>query len=322
MRWLNQLRVLANRIVNFVRHHRLKTQYRRPFWGATSIVLIAIIFLLVHGESGSSTSQHPTAEKQPQNIATQVTDLATVKIQTRLRAYLKRVATTQDVSVTFYNLAPVAGSSAAKDTTDGLNTPGTVTASIHGNKKRTASDLDKLYIAAYLSHQKKLTWSANDLSGFETMMIHNSDRYGDSILNRYGKVTLNRYLKTLKLKAVFSYVQPSQTTSNNVASMLRRLADQKAPFTNAKRRRMILSDMGQQVFRTGIPAGINSILPEAKIQDVIGYSGTVNNDAAIVTTKDGQRFVLVIMTKGAMQQDFEVIGDIANRVTEIVYFKG
>ncbi len=198
-------------------------------------------------------------------------------------------------------------------------------ASIHGNKKRVAAQTTKLYLAGYVLHlqkKQKLAWSANDRASFDAMLIHNSSTYADAVTAQSGKVAINRYLKQLHIGSVFSYVEPAQTTSNDLAAMLRRLANRQAPFTDPKMRKRLLSDMGGQVFRTGIPASVNSLLPQATIQDVIGYAGTVNNDAGIVTTKEGQRFILVIMTKGAMQQDFEIIGDIAHRVTEIVYFKG
>lgn len=92
-----------------------------------------------------TASKHTTAST---NLATP----QTAQIKRTLKQYLKQTAREQNVSVTFYNLAPVAGSAAAKNTLDDLNRPGTVAVSVHGKQQRVAANTDKLYVAGYLCH--------------------------------------------------------------------------------------------------------------------------------------------------------------------------
>ncbi|WP_461213565.1 serine hydrolase [Lacticaseibacillus sp. GG6-2] len=247
------------------------------------------------------------------------------KLRARLHRYLKTVTADGNVSVTFINLAPVPGSAAAKNQLDVLNRPRSVSVAAKGKQMRPAASSVKLAIAAYVSHLTTtgdLTWTPALQAAFDRMMIANQNYFGSIIATRYGKVSMNRYLKKLGMKPVFSYVQADQTTTNDTAALLVRLVDKRPPFTEAKLRERLLTDMGNQEFRSGIPAGVHSLLPHANVQDVIGYQGTTNNDAAIVTTSQGQRFVLAISTQGQMQQDFTQIALIARNVLHIAYFRG
>ncbi len=89
-------------------------------------------------------------------------------------------------------------------------------------------------------------------------------------------------------------------------------------FSNSSLQQWLLSDMSKQVYRDGIPAAAGS---GATVQDKVGFLDDVNNDAAIVTLPDGERFILVIMTHGHNQAtlDFSRINTIAKQVIKLAY---
>lgn len=80
--------------------------------------------------------------------------------------------------------------------------------------------------------------------------------------------------------------------------------------------------MGQQNYRTGIPTGAAEAKSGTTVQDKVGFLDDTNNDAAIVTLPNGQRYILVIMTNGHNQSNlsgFPRIAEIAKNVQNIVY---
>lgn len=80
--------------------------------------------------------------------------------------------------------------------------------------------------------------------------------------------------------------------------------------------------MGEQVYRTGIPTGVAAANKGTTVQDKVGFLNDTNNDAAIVTMPNGQRYILVIMTHGHGQSGFSgfpKIAKIAKKVQTIVY---
>jgi len=82
--------------------------------------------------------------------------------------------------------------------------------------------------------------------------------------------------------------------------------------------------MGKQIYRTGIPTGVAQANSGTTVQDKVGFLDDTNNDAAIVTLPNGQKYVLVIMTNGHNQSGlsgFSRIAEIAKNVQKIVYGK-
>ncbi|MFD1484735.1 serine hydrolase [Lacticaseibacillus baoqingensis] len=315
---------------------RLKPQYRLPakLIGSTLLVAAIATFYL-------ATTAHPHKVRLAPDITQQVLPPAAsasvpklvdqepifpeaALIRRQLHQYLTQVTATADVSVSFANLAPQANSPAAKRADDPLNTAGSVKVNALGTRLRLAGSSTHLAIAAYLSHLQATgakTWTASDSAGMKMMLANNGPYYANTILQRYGKVTLNRYLEKLGLTPPFSYVAEDQTTTNDLVSLLRLLADQQPPFAHRQMQRRIRRDLQAQVRRNGICAGVKQLLPQAQVQNITGQLGYSMSDAAIVTLPDGHRFMLAIMTTSPTA-DFNQIQAIAKAVTHVVYFRG
>ncbi|MCI1986664.1 MAG: serine hydrolase [Lactobacillus sp.] len=313
---------------------RLKPQYRTPalLLGSTLLVVALSTFYLVTTVAPSKVTLPATVTQLQLPPAALPTPAATIPantqvpvatIRARLHHYLRQVTTTTDTSVTFYNLTPVPGSTAAKRT-DPLNVAGSVATVAQGSQARLAGASAHLALAAYLSHLQatgEKIWTASDSAGMHMMLANNGPYYANTILTRYGKGTVNHYLKKLDLTPAFSDVTEDHTTTNDLANLLRKLADHQAPFAHQRMQQRVLQDLAAQVERRGIPAGVTQLLPKAKIQNVTGQLGNSTSDAATVTLPDGQRFVLAIMTT-TPAADFTQIQAIAKEVTHLAYFRG
>lgn len=252
--------------------------------------------------SAANTSSQSATAKQRQQL------------QTKVQQYLTQVGADNTVSVTFQNLAPVAGSQAAADP---VYASGSLSASVNGNTKMVAASTYKLYIAAYLfAHQYQ--FDSTSTAGFDNMIVNSANDFGESIIAEYGVSAIDRYLATQGWPKVFVDGQAATTTSNSLANVLADLQAGTGAFSDDSQRSWLLKDMGSQVYRTGIPAAAGST---ATVQDKVGFLDDVNNDAAIVTTKSGYRFILVIMTSGHNQAtlDFSRINTIAKQVIKLAY---
>ena len=246
--------------------------------------------------------------------STSTTDAKRSAIQTKIQAYLDKVGADKTVSVTFKNLTPKAGSTASKNA---LYNSGSLSASVNGDTLETSASTYKLFIAAYLfSHN--YTWTDTATTGFNNMVVNSANDFSESILSEYGASTIDSYLTSQGWNNVFDDDRAAETTSNTLASVLTSLQAGTGAFSNSSLQQWLLSDMSKQVYRDGIPAAAGS---GATVQDKVGFLDDVNNDAAIVTLPDGERFILVIMTHGHNQAtlDFSRINTIAKQVIKLAY---
>lgn len=242
------------------------------------------------------------------------TDAKRTAIQTKIQTYLNQVGADKTVSVTFKNLTPKAGSTAAQNA---VYNSGSLSASVNGDTLETSASTYKLFIAAYLfSHN--YTWTDAATTGFNNMVVNSANDFSESILSEYGAATINQYLTSQGWNNVFDDDRAAETTSNNLASVLTSLQAGNGAFSDSSLQNWLLSDMSQQVYRDGIPAAAGT---GATVQDKVGFLDDVNNDAAIVTMPNGARFILVIMTHGHNQAtlDFSRINTIAKQVIKLAY---
>ncbi|WP_225046521.1 serine hydrolase [Lacticaseibacillus kribbianus] len=242
-------------------------------------------------------------------------------IKTKLAAYLKQVGADGNVAVSFYNLAPSADSAAAKSRTAAVYAQGSLAASVNGTTTWTSASTYKLFITAYLFHQVETgarTWTAEDETGFTNMIVNSANEYGEAQLYRYGATALNAYYQTLGIGPVFGN-GIAKTTANDLVTLLRRIALAQEPFNDATLRTKLTGDMATQVYRDGIPAAVASLTPKAVVQDKVGWLGSTDNDAAIVTLPNGQRYLLAILTTNQGYMDWAKVQEVATRVQEIVY---
>ena len=305
-------------IWSFLRTHHLKPRYRRR------LLLIGglVVLLIIGGLGARAYSRHQHRAMIPA-LGSKIKPLSHSELRERkqmLSEYYQSLGATGKVQVGYYSLDPKPGSEAS-GRRQAFDHRGGWQIEAGADTKVLAASTYKLYIAAYVFHRleaKQLPWTLTDKSNFDAMIVNSDNGYSQTILTRYGKDTVDKYLKRLGIKPVFAG-DAAETTVADLVKLLKMLDAGEGPFANQKLRARLLKDMNEQVYRAGIPAGIKSVDKHAKVADKVGFLSQTNNDAGIVTTKDGHRYILVIMTTGHEQLDFSQIKTIAARTQRIVY---
>ncbi|VDG19238.1 Beta-lactamase class A [Lactobacillus zymae] [Lactiplantibacillus mudanjiangensis] len=258
------------------------------------------------------------------------------KIKQRLQTYLDGVTKDGSCMVSFYNLTPKVGSQAAKAKDAKVYTQGKLATNARGHQVIVSASTYKLYISAYLMHlkqQHQFSWTKANTAGMRRMIVVSANDYPVSVLHKYGRAKINHWLGTQGYYgAPFSATHDSVTTANSLVKVLRDLELGKGAFTNKKDRAHILSLMGQQVYRTGMPAGVKQAKAGTTVQDKVGFLSDYNrlyhHDAGIVTLPNGQRYLLAVLTWQPQPANFGGISgytgfgkvkQITKRVQQIVY---
>lgn len=269
------------------------------------------LFTAVTAAGMLGTSPAPQTVGQPSNdYLTQAPPLAA-----KLQQYLDQVTADQTISVSFTNLAPIK---------DGPRTiaPKGLTIDANGDARVVAASTYKLFVAAHWfagCQESGYRWSDPVSDGFDRMVLNSENDFSEAYLKAQGKDNVNQFLQQRAIAPVFSPELPAQTTTNDLRHLLVDLAEANGPFEDNVNRIHLLALMQQQVYRRGIPAGVQAVTPNAIVQDKVGFLGDQNNDAAIITTPT-QKYVLVIATRGHHQQplDFDRTQAVAQQVARIV----
>lgn len=247
-------------------------------------------------------------------------------IKYNLSSYLSSVTADGTASVSFYNLGATKGSSAAKAKDAKVYQEGSLQTESNAYSVQTAASTYKLYIAAYLMQQKlngNFSWTTDNTDGFERMIVNSENDFSEAQIANYGTNALNTFNKSQGwYPAVFQTGEGVQTTSYSLQLLLKDLEAGTGAFQNKSDQAKILNLMGKQVYRTGIPTGVAEANAGTTVQDKVGFLDDTNNDAAIVTLPNGQKYILVIMTNGHNQSGFSGfprIAEIAKNVQKIVY---
>lgn len=247
-------------------------------------------------------------------------------IKTNLTNYLNSVTKDNTTSVSFYNLGATDGSSAADSRATKLYEAGSLQVESNASVVNTSASTYKLYLAAYLLNQKQngnFDWTDENLDGFSRMIVNSDNDFSEAQINKYGASELSQFVKNQGwYYPVFQTGQAAQTTSYSLQLLLQDLEAGKGAFANQSDRNKLLQLMGKQNYRTGIPTGANEANSGTTVQDKVGFLNDTNNDAGIVTLPNGQKYILVIMTKGHNQSNlsgFTKIAKITKNVQKIVY---
>ncbi|WP_137597900.1 serine hydrolase [Paucilactobacillus kaifaensis] len=247
-------------------------------------------------------------------------------IKTNLTNYLNSVTDDGTVSVSFYSLGAKTGSTAANSESAALYQKGSLQVESNAHTAQTAASTYKLFITAYLMKQKmqgNFTWSSSNADGFYRMIVNSENDFAETQLASYGKTAINSFISGQGwYSPVFQDGIAAQTTSYSLQLLLAQLDAGTGPFKNSSDRAKILKLMGKQVYRTGIPTGVNEADAGTTVTDKVGFLNDTNNDAGIVTLPNGQKYILVIMTHGHNQSGFSgfpKIAKIAKTVQTIVY---
>lgn len=244
-------------------------------------------------------------------------------IKTNLSNYLDSVTADGTASVSFYNLGSTTNSNSE---TDQLYQKGSLQTESDAHTVRTAASTYKLYLAAYLMNQNQngnFSWTSANEDGFSRMIVNSDNDFSEAQIGNYGASAISEFVKNQGwYHSVFVEGQETQTTSYSLQLLLENLAEGTGAFANQNDQAKLLKLMGKQIYRDGIPAGAAAADAGTTVQDKVGFLDDTNNDAAIVTLPNGQRYILVIMTDGHNQSElsgFPRIAKIAKKVQEIVY---
>ncbi|MFC6176698.1 serine hydrolase [Companilactobacillus huachuanensis] len=247
-------------------------------------------------------------------------------IKQNLTSYLNSVTKDGTASVSFYNLGATAGSDAADAKYADVYKKGSLQVESNAHTAQTAASTYKLYIAAYLMNQKlngNFSWTDDNEDGFTRMIVNSENDFSEDQIENYGADALNQFAASQGwYSGVFQSGEGTLTTSYSLQLLLENLESGTGAFKNKSDRNKILGLMGRQVYRDGIPAGTAAADAGTTVQDKVGFLDDVNNDAAIVTMPDGQKYILVVLTSGHNQSEFSGfprIAKIAKNVQKIVY---
>lgn len=310
-------KIHISRLIKLFRNRRFLT-------GFLIFCLVFASFLTVqaHRKNQAATVKTVTRQATSRQITQQQRH-----VKHRLHSYFKEITADKTTSVSFYNLGPVAGSTAAKSTmARRFYKSGALATSANAHTPEISASTYKLYIAAYLFHQHAAglyTWTPTAEEGFQRMIVNSANDFAEDTIDTYGPVNLDNYLVSQHYYSpTFVSGQAAITTAYSLTLVLKDLAQQQGPFHHAKDQQKLLSLMKQQVYRTGIPTGAAAANKGTVVADKVGFLADTNNDAAIVTLPNGERYILVIMTHGRGQTGFSGfprMAKITTHVQKLVY---
>lgn len=284
------------------------------------VCLLVAGFSYYHNNSQASTNSNDNSK------VTKAIKKKRKIIKTNLANYLNTVTADGTASVSFYNLGN--DDSNSNSEYNQVYQDGSLEVESNASTVKTAASTYKLYLSAFLMGQKQngnFSWTSDNNTGFTKMIVNSENDFAEEQIDNYGADTISSYLKQQGYyDNVFEDGQAAQTTSYSLELLLRDLANGTDSFENASDQQKLLNLMGKQIYRTGIPTGVAQANSGTTVQDKVGFLDDTNNDAAIVTLPNGQKYVLVIMTNGHNQSGlsgFSRIAEIAKNVQKIVYGK-
>ncbi len=289
-----------------------------------SIVVVIIIILGIRSNQKNTLASNSNNQKQ--NTQAQKLSNQKKKITKKLQKYLNKVTADGTASVSFYNLSPEKNSSAAKKSNASLYKEGNLAVSSNASTPVTSASTYKLFITAYLFNEAKsnnFSWTTSSINGFYNMIVYSQNDFAETELQTYGISSIDSFIKSQNwYSPVFTTSSNATTTAKSLQELLLQLFHGTGAFSDTTNRSKLLSLMGKQVYRTGIPAGAAEAMKGTTVTDKVGFLNDVNNDAGIVTLPNGQRYILVVMTHGHNQSGFSGfprIAKITKKVQSIVY---
>lgn len=170
-----------------------------------------------------------------------------------------------------------------------------------------------------------ISWDTLLLSDTQTIQscVDKMIRYSDNdcaiaIKTKVQSPYIDQQLTSLGLKntilnnsdAAGNILFDMHTTADDIAYYIQKVFF--SDFLDTQTQSMILEVMNQQVYRQGIPSGI----PSAQVYDKVGFLDEYLNDAAIVIDNNGNKYILVILTRSddTIQITWQDIANIAEAV--------
>ena len=146
---------------------------------------------------------------------------------------------------------------------------------------------------------------------FERTVVVSTNPCAEEWIRQFGRNALTDYVheKGFSNGTGFTFSDATHTTAGDLAKYLIGLNN--GTLVNGNNRTMLLEKMGRQLYRGGIPAGV----PDARVEDKVGFLWDYIHDAAIVHKPQGS-YVLVVMTKG---YSYSYIANVARQIDDILY---
>lgn len=210
--------------------------------------------------------------------------------------------------------------------------PGTYSVSItelNNNQTHTAYNADiptitastyKTYVAYSTIKQIEtgnLTWDTSTLLGptvdfcFTIMLTESNNECAETLLEQ---VTFQQVQSdATDIGATDTHFEPYNihSTADNLTLLLTKLATGKLPISETNKTKWI-ETMTQNIYRQGIPEGINLAYPDqtVTVADKVGFQDNLLHDTAIIYSPKGS-YVLTILTTDAT---WENIAELANLI--------
>lgn len=189
---------------------------------------------------------------------------------------------------------------------------------LDGKKRRAEYQADKIFVtastyklfAAYELLKQidagKRSWDA-EATCFNKMISYSDNTCAEAYLDSLGLSTISKDIQAIGLKnSTFMKSGGPFTTANDLTLLLGMLQSQQN-FSAVNRDRLI-NAMKANVYRKGIPAGVNGT-----VADKVGFMDALLHDAAIVYGPKGT-YVLAIMTEGS---SWATIADFAKQIDQL-----
>jgi beta-lactamase class A len=174
-----------------------------------------------------------------------------------------------------------------------------VTASVNGEQHYHPASTYKMYVGWAIIQQVtagKLSWNDAAVNGknvgscLDTMIINSDNDCGEWLAEKIGWKNLNTMLKGIGLSCT-NLLTAWYSCANDETLFLYKL--QTGQLLDTSQMNVLLNPMKQQVYRQGIPAGVN-----VPVADKVGFLYAMLHDSAIVYSPHGT-YVLTIMTDGS-----------------------
>ena len=179
-------------------------------------------------------------------------------------------------------------------------------ADYQGDKQFVTASTYKLFVAFSVLKQidaGKRDWTATETC-FNKMITYSDNTCAEGLLQSVGVSTVTKDIQAVGLKnSTFMKTGGPFTTASDLTLMLGMLQSQQN-FSATNRQRLI-NAMTANVFRKGIPAGVNGT-----VANKVGFMDNLLHDAAIVYSPSGA-YVLAIMTEGS---SWATIADLAKQI--------
>ena len=182
-------------------------------------------------------------------------------------------------------------------------------AEYNGDKKFVTASTYKLFVAYGVLKRVEagtMDWGSNQ-DCFNRMVINSDNTCAEAFLNKIGLTALTNEIKALGLKnSNFTESGGPFTTANDQVLFMGML--ESGQSLSGESRSRLINALTQNVYRKGIPAGVNG-----KVADKVGFMDGLLHDTAIVYSPNGT-YVLSIMTD---KSSWATIADLAKQIDKL-----